>query len=189
MPPAICNACSMGAAAALRGTSTPISARRAAKSARSSVSSMLAMGVPRTETWNRLKTPFLASSRPQFNAGWPAKPERDRMGSRARDRLRDETRRYGQEVDAVCKRLRSRDRGDVRIDEHRHDALLLQRLDRLAAGIVDRARLADLERAAAEDQHLHRIMPTNSSKRWPQSTGPGAASGWNWTLMNGNETW
>src|SRR5262249_29368317 len=45
-------------------------------------------------------------------------------------------------------------RRDVRIDEEDADVLFLEGLDGLAAGIVDLAGLADLERRAAENHNF-----------------------------------
>ena len=114
----------------------------------------------------------------------------------------DELRRDRGEVELVGHPLAGLDGGDVGIDEHRGDALLLERLDRLRAGVVELAGLADLQRARAEDEdlarlagevgavhgHLLAIAPTRrrkSSKRKAVSSGPGEASGWNCTLKNG----
>jgi hypothetical protein len=66
-------ACSRETQAALRGTSTPICARRSVNSARSSVSSMVLMGVPSTATPNFSRVPSRESARPQFSAVWPPK--------------------------------------------------------------------------------------------------------------------
>ena len=137
-----------------------------------------------------LQHTLLREGEPAVERRLPAEAKRDRVGALALDHLGDEVRRHREEIDALGKRGGGLHRGDVGIHEHRADALLLQRLHRLAAGIVELAGLADLQRAAAEQQHLagrcfHRIMLTNSSKSRAESTGPGAASGWNCTLMNG----
>src|SRR5215510_13735848 len=118
-----------------------------------------------------------------------AEAQRDGVRPLALDHLLDELRRHRQEVDTLGERARGLVGRDVRIHQHRGDALLLEGLDRLAARVVELTRLADLERAAAEDKDFHRIISTNWSKRLRESTGPGAASGWNCTLMNGRDTW
>src|SRR5262249_454890 len=98
------------------------------------------------------------------------------------------------EVELVGHSLAGLDGGDVGVDEHRGDALLLERLDSLRAGVVELAGLADLQRARAEHEHfaglagkvgaVHgyflAIAPTRrmkSSKRKGVSWGPGEASG------------
>src|SRR6185503_268618 len=126
--------------------------------------------------------------------GLAAEAERDRIRALALDHLGDELRGHRQEIDPVGERRRSLHGGDVRVHQHRADALLGQRLDRLAARIVEFAGLADLERAAAEQQHLRRhglqdSLSTKRSNSAAQSTGPGAASGWNCTLKKGFERW
>ena len=66
--------------------------------------------------------------------------------------LRHEVGVDGDEVDAVGEVLAGLHGGDVGVDQHHPDALLLERLDRLRAGVVELAGLADLQRAAAEQQ-------------------------------------
>ena len=58
------------------------------------------------------------------------------------------------------------DGGDVGIDEHRSDALLLERLDGLCAGIVDLSGLADLQGARAEDEHSTRGLRGRRRRTW-----------------------
>ena len=105
----------------------------------------------------RSSTPASASARPQLSAVWPPKPSSDRVGPLALDHLLDELRRHRQEIDPVGEALGGLDGGDVRVDQDGRDALLLERLDRLAPGVVELAGLADLQRAAAEDQDLLRL--------------------------------
>src|SRR5262245_33809729 len=106
------------------------------------------------------------------------------------------------EVELIGHSLAGLDGGEVGVDEHRGDARLLEGLDRLCAGLVELAGLADLQRARAEHEHFAALAgkvgavhghflamaPTrrmNSSKRKAVSSGPGEASGWNCTLKNG----
>ena len=58
------------------------------------------------------------------------------------------------------------DGGDVRVDEDRGDALLLERLDRLRAGVVELAGLADLQRARAEDEHACAACGGGRRRTW-----------------------
>ena len=85
------------------------------------------------------------------------------------------------------------DRGDIGVDQDDLEALLLEGLDGLAAGIVELAGLADLEGAAAEEEDLpgllHPAASRNRSKRNSVSVGPGQASGWNWTPNTGLRLW
>ena len=58
------------------------------------------------------------------------------------------------------------------------DALLLEGLDRLAAGVVELAGLADLERAAAEDEDFH-CGSRGCAHKWPaMSSAPSACPAW-----------
>jgi hypothetical protein len=112
----------------------------------------------------------------------------------------DELRRHGDQMDPIGQPGAGLDGGDIGIDEDRLNPLFPEGLDRLRAGIVELARLADLKRARSEDQDAARlarqvapehgpqprrmapIRRTKSSNRAAVSSGPGAASGWNWTL-------
>ncbi|KAI3479544.1 hypothetical protein L1887_58356 [Cichorium endivia] len=60
----------------------------------------------------------------------------------------------GEEVDLVGETSRGLDGGDVGVDEHGVDALLLERLDGLRTGVVELTGLADRETTGAEDEHL-----------------------------------
>ena len=62
----------------------------------------------------------------------------------------DVVRRDRDEVNLVRKPFAGLDRGDIRVDQDSVDAFLAQRLDRLGSGVVELARLADLQRARAE---------------------------------------
>src|SRR6516225_10780809 len=105
-------------------------------------------------------------------------------------------------MELVGHSLAGLDGGDVGVDQHGGDALLLEGFDRLCAGVVELAGLADLQRPRAKHEHPARlagkvgaihghplaIAPTRrmkSSKRKAASSGPGDASGWNCTLKNG----
>src|SRR5262249_57305139 len=105
-------------------------------------------------------------------------------------------------MELVGHTLAGLDGGDVGVDQHGGDALLLEGFDRLCAGVIELTGLADLQRPRAEDEdlaglarkvgavhgHPLAIAPTRrmkSSKRKAVSSGPGEASGWNCTLKNG----
>src|SRR4029078_9727927 len=58
---------------------------------------------------------------------------------------------------------------------------------RLGGGVVELAALADADRTGADDQDGAKIRaPRHASATWSKngspSSGPGAASGWNWTV-------
>src|SRR4030066_351471 len=89
--------------------------------------------------------------------------------------------------------LGSRDRGDVRVDQDDIQALFLEGLDGLAAGVVELSGLPDLEGATPQDEDLFRLLhpaaSRKASKRNSVSVGPGQASGWNWTPKTGRGFW
>ena len=107
------------------------------------------------------------------------------------------------EVDRVGDRRVGHDRRRVRVDEDRADALGPQRAAGLRPGVVELGRLADDDRPGAEDQdrgglagvgHGDSIAPdvaavTNRSKTASASSGPGAPSGWYWTVSIGRSRW
>src|SRR5207249_8536450 len=79
------------------------------------------------------------------------------------------------------------DRRRVRVDEHDAVALATQHQTRLRPGVVELARLPDANRAGADDQDRAKIGSLRHaaaiwSKKGSASSGPGEASGWNWTL-------
>ena len=122
-----------------------------------------------------------------------AEREQDALRALLLDYLLDVLGRDGQEINLVGDVLRSLDRSDVRVDEHRVDAFLLERLERLRARVVEFPGLADLKRSRPEQDHflylvyfLHFSMFwIKSSNRNSVSTGPPEASGWNCTEKNG----
>ena len=78
------------------------------------------------------------------------------------------------------------DRCRVRVHEHGLDTRLTERQAGLHAGVVEFGRLADEDRAGADDEHLARHAHASAassarSKMRVASIGPGAPSGWNWT--------
>ena len=92
----------------------------------------------------------LRKLRPAVQRGLPAEGEQDAVGSLLLDNFLYETGRHGQEIDPVRDPFGSLYRRDIRIDEHRGDAFFFEGLERLRAGVVELARLPDLERARTE---------------------------------------
>ena len=79
------------------------------------------------------------------------------------------------------------DRRGVRVDEDDAEALAAEHAARLSTGVVELARLADPDRAGSDDQDRAKVRAFRHesaivSKKGRPSSGPGAASGWNWTL-------
>ena len=110
------------------------------------------------------------------------------------------------QVDDVGDRGVGHDRGRVRVDEDRPDALGAESAASLRAGIVELGGLADDDGSAAQDQDRgglwrrrglrrwggHRCpaaAATNRSKTANASSGPGAPSGWYWTVSIGSSRW
>ena len=73
----------------------------------------------------------------------------------------------GKEVHPVRHPFGGLDGGDVRVDEHRGDALLLEGLEGLGARVVELAGLANAQRSRAQDQHLPRVMAARHVKTSP----------------------
>ena len=67
------------------------------------------------------------------------------------------------EVDDVGHRRVGHDRGRVRVDQDRPDALCAERSTGLRAGVVELGRLADDDRPGAEDEDRGRCAPRRSS--------------------------
>ncbi len=85
------------------------------------------------------------------------------------------------------------DRGGIGVDQDDPEALFPQRLAGLGAGVIELAGLADDDRPGPDDQDggdvgslrhqgVPSIMAANLAKWYPDSWGPGHASGWYWTL-------
>ena len=91
------------------------------------------------------------------------------------------------DVRAVGEARVGHDRRRVRVDDDRAEAVLAQHLQRLAAGVVELARLADDDRPRADDADRLEVAPTRQRappRPRPRSSGrascgPGPASGWN----------
>ncbi len=136
----------------------------------------------------------------------PAERQENSVGLAELDHPSREARRHRQKEDAVGEPRRRLNRRDIGIDQPDLDPLLLERLDRLRAGVVEFARLADLERSRPQHQDPHRsvawaaaspldragraspahlISCRNSSRIHSVPVGPGAASGWNCTDRQG----
>ncbi len=109
------------------------------------------------------------------------------------------------EVDDVRHGRVGHDRGRVAVDEDRPDALGAQGAAGLRAGVVELRGLADDHRPGSEDQDGRRLRTgrcherdpdrrssaaaTNRSNTASASSGPGAPSGWYWTVSIGRSRW
>ena len=78
-----------------------------------------------------------------------AKREQDAVGAFLLDDALHELGRHGLEIHRVGHILAGLHRGDIRVDEHRVDALFLQRLQGLRSAVVELARLTNFQGSAA----------------------------------------
>ena len=129
----------------------------------------------------------------QVERGLPAERGQDRVGALPGDHLADRVRVEWLEVGRVGPFRVGHDRGGVRVDEHDAVALPAQHATCLRACVVELARLADPNRPRAENQDRAKVGAlrhafASRSKKGRPSSGPGDASGWNWTLANPSPT-
>ena len=146
--------------------------------------------------------------RGQVERGLAAQPGQQAVRPLPGDDRLDRLDRQRLEIDHVGHRRVGHDRGRVRVDEDRPHALGAQRPAGLGAGVVELGRLADDHRAGPEDQDRSRAdhrradgrldqwpprravaAVTNRSKTASASSGPGAPSGWYWTVSIGSSAW
>ena len=148
-----------------------------------------------------LEHAFLVEGHAAVQCRLPAKGQHDAVRPLLLDDLLNEVGGDRQEVNLVGHTLRGLHGGDVGVDEDGLDALFLEGLECLRTGVVELAGLADLQRAASEQQDFSYVVLfhcvytiykkdylsrfTNSSKRNSVSVGPEAASGWNWAENQG----
>ena len=88
----------------------------------------------------------------QVQAGLPAERRQQRVGPLALDDLLEHVGGERLDVGAVGELRVGHDRRRVRVDQDDAVALLLERLARLRAGVVELAGLADDDRAGADEQ-------------------------------------
>ena len=111
----------------------------------------------------------------EVQRGLAAERRQQRVGALALDDLRDRARQQRLDVGRVGELRVGHDRRRVRVDEDDLVALLLQDLARLHAGVVELGRLADDDRAGAEDQDLVEVVAARHGAT-PRS-GSGRGSG------------
>ena len=87
-----------------------------------------------------------------------AKCQQDAVGALLLDNLLNKIRSYGQEIHFICNTLRSLNRSDVRIYQHRADTFFTQRLQRLRTGVVELSGLANLQGTGAQDEHFLQFL-------------------------------
>ena len=131
----------------------------------------------------------------EVERGLAAERRQQRVGALALDHLAHGLGQQRLDVGRGRELRVGHDRRRVRVDEHDLVALLEQHLAGLRAGVVELGRLADHDRAGAEDEDLVEVVAPRhaaelrrgeSSNRARQSFGPGPASGWYWTQPRGH---
>ena len=140
----------------------------------------------------------------EVERGLAAEPGQQALGPLAGDDRLDRLDGQRLEVDDVGDGRVGHDRGRVRVDEDRPDALGAEGAAGLRPGVVELGRLADDDRPGAEDQDRRRLRAgrrqrvrasrapaaaTNRSNTASASSGPGAPSGWYWTVSIGSSRW
>src|SRR4029453_11288554 len=129
-------------------------------------------------------------------AGLTAERGEQRIGPLALQDLQDRSWRERLDVGAVGEAGVGHDRGRVRVHERNLEALPPEHRAGLRARVVELARLADhdgtgpdhhdrAQVGASRHQTPPSIIERKASKRYRESCGPGAASGWYWTLAAG----
>ena len=89
-----------------------------------------------------------------------AERRQQRVGPLAAEHVRDALEVERLEVGGVGEAGVGHDRGRVRVDDDRAEAVLAQHLQRLAAGVVELARLPDHDRAGADQADRLDVVPT-----------------------------
>ena len=133
--------------------------------------------------------PPRASSTAEVEGGLAAQRRQQRVRPLAAEHVGDALEVERLEVGAVGEPGVGHDRRRVRVDDDRPVAVLAQHLQRLAAGVVELARLPDHDRPGADHADRaqivrlgrHRTSSTQRSRIGHASCGPGPASGWNCT--------
>ena len=120
-----------------------------------------------------------------------AERRQERIGALAAEHVGDALDVERLDVGAVGEARVGHDRGRVRVDDDRAESVLAQDLQRLAAGVVELAGLADHDRAGADQADRRDIgaprhqagtrLSTQRSRIGQASCVPGPASGWNCT--------
>eukprot|EP00906_Rhabdomonas_costata_P037803 RCo053333 len=101
-----------------------------------------------------LQNPGALQLNPTVQRGLATKRQQNPIRTLLLDHALDEGQLDGEEVDLVRHAFAGLHSGDVGVDQHRLDLLLLQRLDGLAATVVKLAGLPDGQPSRAQDQHL-----------------------------------
>ena len=135
----------------------PIRSSRSRNASRSSAIPIASSGVPRRRIAWRSKTPGVGHRGHQVERGLAAEPGEQALGLLLGDDRLDRLDGQRLEVDDVGDRGVGHDRGRVRVDEDRPDALGAQRAAGLRPGVVELGRLADDDRPGPEDQDRRRL--------------------------------
>ena len=137
----------------LAGTARPAAAIVRRKASRSSARRIASASAPISSTPYRSRTACRRELHREVQGGLAAERGQQRVGALEGDDRLDGLEVERLDVGAVGHRGVGHDRGRVRVDQHHPVALGAQRAAGLGARVVELARLADHDRAAAEDQH------------------------------------
>ena len=160
----------------LCGTSSPILIIASLNSCRSSALRMTSGLAARRITPWRASAPVRSSSIATLRPVWPAHGRQDRVRLLLRDHLLDALGRHRLDVGPVRDVRVRHDRRGVAVDEDDLVPLLAEGLARLGPRVVELGRLADHDRAGAEDQDATDVGALGHSVGIP-STGVGPGEG------------
>ena len=137
-----------------------------------------------------VENPSFGEPDSQVERGLPAEGRQQRIRALALEDRGDALEVERLDVGPVREPRVGHDRRRIRVDDHRPVAVLSKHLERLAAGVVELARLADDDGAGADHadalevaprRHQLRSSSTQDARIDQASWGPGPASGWNCT--------
>ena len=166
-----------------RGVSRPILVIASRNRSRSSALSIASAVAPIISTSNFSSVPSLRKRQRAVQRGLAAhgRQQREAAGNDVAfllDDLGDDLRRDRLDIGRVRQFRIGHDRGRIGIDQDDPVALLLQRLDRLGAGIVELAGLADHDRTGADDEDRRDVSTFGHSVSLVRRAGnPGTKKG------------
>ena len=121
---------------------------------------MASIDAPISLTLYFSRTPAFARSTARFKRGLAADGRQDRVGPLALDDRGEHFDRQRLDVGPIRQLGVGHDRRRVAVDENDFESLGTQRFARLAARVVELARLADDDRAGADDENAFEIGAT-----------------------------
>ena len=153
----VARACVVPSTMTLGAYGWSIRSSRSRNASRSSAIRIASSGVPRRRIGVAVEDARLGHRGRQVERGLAAQPGEQALGLLLGDDRLDRLDRQRLEVDDVGDRGVGHDRRRVRVDEDRPDALGAERAAGLRPGVVELGRLADDDRARAQDQDRGRL--------------------------------